>query len=494
MALYLGGDLGTSALKLIVTDERGKVLASVSEAYPLSFPKTGWSEERPEDWWKALEKGLSELGKKVPLAEIRGMAFDGQMHGLVALGRNGKVLRPAILWNDSRSVREVRYLNEKIGKKTLLRETGNIAYPGFTAPKILWMKKNEPTLFKKIAHLLLPKDYLVYRLTGIYATEVSDASGTLLFDVRHRRWSKKMMALCSVKEEFLPPVLESGERVGTVRKDIASSLALNPQAFVLAGAADNAAAALGLGVIREGQCNLSVGTSGTVFIASKTFHQDPHGAIHAFCSADGGYCLLACSLSSASCLKWLNEDILKTTDFAGEQAKIKSSDLGKNEVYFLPYLMGERSPINDPYARGVFAGLSLSTKREDLTQAVLEGVAFALRDSLRVCASLGIQVLESSLTGGGSQSPLWRKIFADVFGIPLSTASDAAGPAFGMILLSLVSDHVYPDLPTAVKSLLPTGRKILPDPKKVRLYEDRYRRFRKLYPALKPVFPSLAED
>jgi xylulokinase len=491
MSWYIGADLGTSSIKLTLMDEKGKALKTVSEEFPISFPQTGWSEQNPADWWRAFRKGVAALASPAELKNIRGLCIDGQMHGLVALDEKGQVIRPAILWNDGRTGTEVNYLNQKIGTETLIQETGNIAYAGFTAPKILWMKKNEPELFKRIRHIMLPKDYIVYQLTGLFSTDYSDAAGTLLFDVKNRRWSKKMLDLTGLTETVLPALHETKDIVGKVSPQASQETGLGVTAFVCAGAADNAGAALGVGAVSDGDCNISLGTSGTIFIDSDKFIHDPRGAIHAFNSASGTYCLLGCMLSAASSLKWLNEDILKTEDFASEQNLIKKERLGHNEVFFLPYLMGERSPINNPEARGLFIGMSLGTRREDLTQAVIEGVSFALRDSFEAAKSFGIEVKESSLTGGGSKSKLWREILASILNIKLKSVSEEYGPSYGMGLACLVADGIYPSLEAAKEALIKVSSVTEPDPELAALYEERYQKFRKIYPAVKELYSEL---
>ena len=417
--LYIGVDLGTSAVKLLLMDESGKVLNIVSKEYPISFPKPGWSEQNPCDWWEQTVAGLIELTKDFDRSAVAGISFGGQMHGLVVLDENDNVIRPAILWNDGRTQKETDYLNNVIGKEKLSELTGNIAFAGFTAPKILWLKANEPENFARIKKLMLPKDYIAYRMTGVFSTDYSDASGMLLLDVKNKCWSKEMLDICDVREEWLPGLYESSEKTGTLKADVACELGFPKDCIVAAGAGDNAAAAIGTGTVGAGKCNLSLGTSGTLFITSDEFRVDSHNALHSFDHADGGYHLMGCMLSAASCNKSLCEEILKTSDFSGEQADITDEKLGENHVYFLPYLMGERSPIYDTNARGTFTGMTMDTSRSDMVQAVLEGVAFAIRDSFEVAKSLGIEIPRSNICGGGAKSSLWRKIFANVLGIPL---------------------------------------------------------------------------
>ena len=345
--LYIGIDLGTSAVKLLLMDGEGEIKNIVSKDYPLEFPRPGWSQQNPEDWKNAVLEGIPQLLQGFDPSQVAGIGAGGQMHGLVALDRENHVIRPAILWNDGRTAKQVDYLNGVVGREKLSKLTANIAFAGFTAPKLLWMRENEPDLFARIAKIMLPKDYINYILTGVHCTDYSDASGMLLLDVEHKRWSAEMLELCGVTEAQMPRLFESYEKVGTLLPEIAGRLGLPENVAVCAGAGDNAAAAVGTGTVGEGACNISLGTSGTVFISSEKFGVDPHNALHAFAHADGHYHLMGCMLSAASCNKWLMEDIFQTCDYAGEQAAITPGKLGNNRVYFLPYLMGERSPIND---------------------------------------------------------------------------------------------------------------------------------------------------
>ena len=489
--LYIGIDLGTSALKLLLVDGKGAVLNEVTKEYPLSFPHPGWSEQNPEDWWRAVIEGVPELLAGFDAAQVAGIGAGGQMHGLVALDGNDEVIRPAILWNDGRTAKEVDYLNNEVGRDKLSRYTANIAFAGFTAPKLLWMRENEPENFARIRKIMLPKDYINYKLTGIHCTDYSDASGMLLLDVAHKRWSAEMCQICGVTEEQLPELYESWEIVGALTPDAAQALGLPTSVKVCAGAGDNAAAAIGTGAVGAGGCNISLGTSGTIFISAERFGVDPTNALHAFAHADGHYHLMGCMLSAASCNKWLMEDVFGTEDYAGEQAKITPDRLGKNRVYFLPYLMGERSPINDTNARGTFIGLTMDTSRADMLQAVLEGVAFAIRDSVEVARSLGIEIQCSKICGGGARSPLWKTILANVLNIRLDVPASEQGPGMGGAMLAMTACGAYPTVEAACKKLVRTASAVEPDPELAALYEARYRQFKRLYPALKDVFAGL---
>lgn len=484
--LYIGVDLGTSAVKLLLMNEKGEILNITSKEYPIFFPKPGWSEQNPTDWWEKSVEGIKELTKDYDKSQVAGISFGGQMHGLVILDENDEVIRPALLWNDGRTAAETDYLNEKIGKDKLSQYTANIAFTGFTAPKILWIKNNEPDNFAKIKKIMLPKDYLAYKMTGNHCTDASDASGMLLFDVKNRCWSKEMMEICSVKEEQLAKVYESYEAVGHLTPEAAEALGLSTDVVVAAGAGDNAAAAVGTGTVGDGSCNISLGTSGTIFISSKNFGVDENNALHSFAHADGKYHLMGCMLSAASCNKWWMDTIIGTNDYAKEQESI--TKLGENNVYFLPYLMGERSPHNDPDARGTFIGMTMDTTRSDMTQAVLEGVAFALRDSLEVARKLGIKIDRSKICGGGAKSPLWKKIIANVLNVKIDVIESEEGPALGGAMLAAVACKEFDSVEAAADAIVKITDTIEPDEKLVEAYNKKYNVFKQLYPQLKPIY------
>jgi len=483
---YIGVDLGTSAVKLLLMDETGKIHNIVSREYPLEFPNPGWSEQHPSHWLDNSVEGIKELIKDVDKSQIAGIGCGGQMHGLVILDENDDVIRPAILWNDGRTQKETDYLNNVIGKEKLSELTANIAFAGFTAPKILWVKENEPENFARIKKIMLPKDYLNYKLSGTFCSDYSDASGMLLLDVKNKCWSKEMMEICSVREEQLPTLFESFEVVGTVTAELATELGIPATVKVVAGAGDNAAAAVGTGTVGEGLCNISLGTSGTIFIASKKFGVDEHNALHSFDHADGYFHLMGCMLSAASCNKWWMDDILKTKDYAGEQVGIDT--LGENNVFYLPYLMGERSPLNDVSARAAFIGMSMDTTREEMTQAVLEGVVFGLRDSLEVARRQGIQIERSKITGGGAKSPLWKRMIANIMNITVEVIESEEGPGYGGAILAAVGCGAFASVEEAAAKLVKVVETIEPEADLVAKYEDRYQKFSKFYPALKGLF------
>ena len=485
---YIGVDLGTSALKLVMMNSKGELVKSVSKEYPLYFPNSGWSEQKPEDWFIAVKEGLKEIAAGLD-DKIGGISFGGQMHGLVILDKDDNVLRPAILWNDGRSTEETDYLNNVIGKEKLSELTANIAFAGFTAPKILWVKNNEPEIFAKISKIMLPKDYISYMLGGSFATDYSDASGMLLLDVKNKKWSSEMIELCGISENMLPKLFESFEVVGNIKPELAKELGLNEDIKIIAGAGDNAAAAIGTGTVGEGACNISLGTSGTIFISSQNFGVDKYNALHSFAHSDGKYHLMGCMLSAASCNKWWMEDILKTKDFSKEQENI--DNLGENKVFFLPYLMGERSPHNDPAARGTFIGMSMDARREDMTLAILEGVTFGLRDSLEVARSLGIEIKKTMICGGGAKSALWKKLVANIMNVEVEVPVSEEGPGFGAAILAAVGCKEYESVEAATKSIIKIKERIQPEPELVAKYEERYQKFRKIYPALKGIFKEI---
>ncbi len=487
--LYAGIDLGTSSVKLLLMDEKGDIKKIVTREYDCQFPHPGWSEQDPYVWYEESVKGLKELVADCDKSQVAGISFGGQMHGLVILDKEDRVIRPAILWNDSRTTEENDYLNNTIGKETLSKYTANISFTGFTASKILWVRNKEPENFARIKKIMLPKDYLAYRLTGVNCTDYSDASGMLLLDVANKRWSKEMCEICHITENMLPTLYESYEKVGTLLPEVAKELGLSESVIVAAGAGDNAAAAVATGTVGEGNCNISLGTSGTVFISSSKFGVDDNNALHSFDAADGGFHLMGCMLSAASCNKWWMDEIVGTKDYAAEQKEI--TKLGENHVYFLPYLMGERSPYNDPYARGTFIGMTMDTTRADMTQAVLEGVAFALRDSIEVARSLGIRIDASKICGGGAKSPLWKTIIANVLNIRLDILKTEEGPSMGGAMLAAVANGEYASVEEAAGAIVEVVDHVEPTPELAAKYEARYQQFKQVYPTVKALFPKL---
>lgn len=484
--LYIGVDLGTSAVKLLLMNKDGAIKKIVSKEYPLYFPNDGWSEQNPVDWFNQTIEGLKELLADSDKSLVKGISFGGQMHGLVTLDENDNVIRPAILWNDGRSEKETQYLNTKIGKDKLSEYTANIAFAGFTAPKILWMAENEPEKFSKISKIMLPKDYIAYMLSGSFCTDVSDASGMLLMDVKNRRWSKEMLDICGINENMLPKLCESYEVIGTLKGEIAKKLGVGSDVKVIVGAGDNAAAAIGTGTVKDGECNISLGTSGTIFISSDNFCVDEFNALHSFAHANGKYHLMGCMLSAASCNQWWCADILGSKDFAVEQEDITA--LGENKVFYLPYLMGERSPHNNPAARAMFIGMSMDTSRTDMTQAVLEGVAFALRDSFEVARKLGLNIKRSKICGGGAKSKLWKTIIANVLNIEIEEIENEQGPALGGAILAAVGCGEFKNVEEAAEKIVKVKGTVIPQPELVAKYEECYQKFKNIYPTVKELF------
>ncbi len=489
--LYLGVDLGTSSIKLVVMDEKGVIKGTAGAEYGLSFPHPGWSEQSPLDWVSGMEEALKKLSEKINLKDVAGISFGGQMHGLVILDENDNVIRPAILWNDGRTTKECDYLNKTIGRDKISAYTGNMALTGFTAPKILWVKENEPENFKKIKKIMLPKDYLAYVLSGVFCTDVSDASGMLLLDVKNRKWSKEMLDICGITENMLAKVFESYEVVGTIKPEIADKYGFNKDVKIIAGAGDNAAGAIGTGTTLDGMCIVSLGTSGTVFISCDDYAVDENNALHMFGHATGKYHLMGCMLSAASSNKWWMDEIIGTKDYSEEQKAITA--LGDNHVYYLPYLMGERTPHNNPNARGSFIGMTMDTTRADMTQAVLEGVTFALRDSLEIARSLGVKIDTIRATGGGAKSPLWRRLLANIMNVNVEIMNSEEGPGYGGAILAAVGCGEYKDVATAAGEIVKVKETLAPEKDLVEKYEKRYQVWKQLYPALKNVFDDVAK-
>lgn len=476
MNYYIGLDIGTSSVKAMLINEN-EIINTASREYPLYFPKPNYSEQNPQDWYRESISAIQELTADIDKSCVRAISFSGQMHGLVLLDEQDAIIRPAILWNDGRSEKEVAFLNNEIGKKFLLEHTGNIAFAGFTAPKLLWVYHNEPENFSRIRKIMLPKDYVAYMLSGVFATDTSDAAGTLYFDTKNRCWSKPMLDLLSIEESKLPKVFESVAVIGCLRENIADKLGLNTDVKIVIGAGDNAASAIGTGTVNDGDCNISLGTSGTVFVCTDRFNCDKENAIHSFCSANGKYHYLACTLTAASSQKWWIEDILKSDYDYEKQAE---RYFGKSDILFLPYLMGERSPVNDTDVRGMFANLSMNTKREEMTLAVLEGVSFSLRQNMDIIKSLGVDIQKSKICGGGAKSKLWCRLLATILDIELEIPALEHGGVLGACLLAAkgtgndISENFY-----GVKE------KIKPDKSLTEFYNRKYQRYLKLYPMMK---------
>lgn len=482
MNYYIGVDLGTSSLKSILLDTNGKILKQCSQEYDVYYPQNGWTEQNPSDWIVALEASITKVSQGYE-KNIKGISFGGQMHGLVILDKDDKVIRPCILWNDGRTEKQTEYLNNQVGKAKLSALTGNIAFAGFTAPKLLWLYDNEPQNFSKISKVMLPKDYLAYYLCGAHCTDYSDASGTLLLDVQNKRWSDEMLQICRLKKEQMPTLYESYQAVGTLKPQLAAKLGLSEVVRIVIGAGDNAAAAIGTNTVLNGSCNISIGTSGTVFISQDAFSVDDNNALHSFAHANGKWHLMGCILSAASCRKWWLEDVLKSDDYVEDESLIANADTQR--VMFLPYLSGERSPHNDVNVRGAFVGLSASTTRAQMSKAIMEGVAFAIRDCLQVAKLNGISPVSANLCGGGAKSETWRQIFADVLNLPINILETEQGPSFGAGILAMVGSGEYQTVEQATSKIVSVRKTIIPISANVDVYEEKYKKYVKLYPLLK---------
>ena len=473
MTQLVGLDVGTTGVKALALSPEGDVLARVEESYELSTPHPGWAEQDPEDWWRAAERALAALGGQ-PAA----IGLSGQMHGLVALDDRDRVLRPAILWNDQRTEAECVEIEERVGLARLIQLTGNRALTGFTAPKLLWLRRHEPTTYAQVAHVLLPKDYVRLRLTGEHAIDVADASGTLLFDVARRRWSQEMLEALQLDPAWLPRALESPEVSGETVAGIP----------VAAGAGDQAAAALGVGVDRPGPVSVVLGTSGVVFAALPAFAADPQARVHAFCDAvPGGWHAMGVMLSAGGSLRWLRDVLGPRGGYDELTAAAEEWPAGTEGLTFLPYLSGERTPHADPHARAAYAGLTLRHHRGALVRAVLEGVAYGLRDSLELLRELGVDPRDGRVSGGGARSDLWLRILASVLRLPIRRTAADEGSAFGAALLGGVAAGVFRDVHEAVATCVRLLEPVDPDPQWVDAYEHGYRRFQLLYPALRPL-------
>ena len=477
--VVIGIDIGTSAVKVIAVDQAGHVLETISEEYPIYMEANGHSEQDPADWWDKTAQALKSLATAY---EVAALGFSGQMHGLVALDENDNVLHRAILWNDSRTTAECDALNSH--KDVLLQNTANVALTGFTAPKILWLKNNKPEIFAKIKKIMLPKDYIAYKLTGVFATDYSDASGMLLMDVKNKCWSVTMLDMIGITEAQLPKLYNAYDVIGNVSAQAAAETGLSTTTQVIIGGGDQAVGAVGAGVVADGMSSISLGTSGVIFVASDNFAVDTNpSAVHSFCHASGKYHFMGVTLSAAGSNKWWMEDILNTTDYTQEQAGYT----GPGSIYFLPYLTGERTPINDPAAQGAFVGMAATTTRRQMTQAVLEGVGYSLKDVLESIKAMGASVKNARIIGGGANSPLWCQIIADMLGITIHKIQASEGPAFGAAILAMVGAGLYPSVEDACSKLIATTEAYEPNMTNHEKYSQGYQTYKKIYLALKEV-------
>lgn len=506
MTYLMGIDVGTTGIKALLIDEKGAIVSRSFEEYPLYTPFPGWSEQMPEDWWRATREALKDLtsSSDIKPSEVTALGLTGQMHGSVFLGKDHDVLRPAILWNDQRTGTECEIITKTVGKERLIEITGNPALAGFTAPKILWVKRNQPEIYERTRKVLLPKDYVRLKLTGDFATDVADASGTLLLEVKRREWSDRLLDALDIDRDFLPEVFESPEVTGELTSEAATSTGLKKGTPVVAGAGDQAAGAVGTGIVREGLVSTNIGTSGVVFTPFDVFRADPQGRLHAFCHAvPGKWHLMGVMLSAGGSFRWFRDNLGDLEASLARLTDVDPYDLltseaarappGSEGLIFLPYLIGERTPYPDPNARGVFFGLTLRHSKNHMVRSVMEGVTYGLRDSLEIMRELGLRAEQVRVAGGGGRSVLWRQILADTFGADIVTTNVEEGTSFGAALLAGVGSGVYESVERACDQTIRITSKISPDEKRIRLYDGYYKIYRALYKVLKPSFDEIAE-
>lgn len=496
MQYMLGLDIGTSAVKALLMDQKGQIVAENSEDYPLATPQSGWAEQNPEDWWQASQKVIKDLisENKIDNSKIEAISFSGQMHSSVFLDKNMEVIRPAILWSDTRTSAECEEIYERVGGiKELARLVSNPALEGFTAPKILWLRNNEPDNFKKLEKVLLPKDYIRYKLSGELGMDLSDAAGTLLCDVKAEDWSAEMMEKLELKQSILPPVLKSIDIVGSVTAEAAEKTGLSPATKVVGGGADNACGAVGSGIIKAGRVMASLGSSGVVVAQTDQAVADPEGRIHLFNHAvPNSYYMMGVMLSAGMSFKWMKEEMFNDDlDFEQLNKEAAAVEAGSEDLIFLPYLYGERTPHADADARGVFFGISGKHKRGHFIRSVMEGVSFGLRDSLELIKARGVEIDEIRLIGGGAKSELWQQITADIFGETISLINVEQGPAFGAAIIAGVGAGVFSDFESIVEDLVDVVKTVEPIAENVEKYNHNYEIYQNLYGDLKDRFKDL---
>lgn len=506
MAYLLGIDIGTSGTKALVCDEQGVVLATAVAEHPIETPRPGWSQQDPRDWWKSTVRSTRTVLKKAGIhgREVSGIGLSGQMHGSVFLGDGPQPLRPALLWNDQRTVKQCAEITEKAGgREALIELVANPALTGFTAPKILWVRENEPKIYARTRHILLPKDYIRYRMTGEYATEVSDASGMLLLDVVHRTWSRKLLQLLEIDESLLPRLYESPQVTGVLHRQAAGELGLAEGTPVVGGAGDQAAGAVGNGIVTGGIVSATLGTSGVVFAHSDQPSRDPMGRVHTMCHAvPDKWCIFGCMLSAGGSFQWFRNQLAQQEIQAAKKRKVDPYTLlieqaakapaGAEGVFFLPYLTGERCPHPDPNARGGWIGLTVRTGRREMIRSLLEGVTFGMCDALRIIQGMGVSVSQVRVSGGGARSTFWRQLQADIYNRPVVQTNAGEGPAYGVALLAGVGTGVWKSVEQACRACIKPTEKVMPDKKTVRLYERYYQVYQKLYFDLKDRFGEIA--
>lgn len=483
--MYIGVDLGTSGVKVILMDEKGNLIKKTTKDYPLLIPKSGWTEQNPEDWYKQSINALKEIIKGHE-KQIKAISFSGQMHGMVVLDENDKVIRPAILWNDQRTQKEVDDLNNKLGIEKLLNETGNIALTGLTAPKVLWLKNNEFENFEKVSKIMLPKDYLAYMLSGEFATDVSDVSGTIYYDIKNNCYSKFMLEYLSIKESQLPKVYESSTIIGLLKENIAKELKLNNNVKIIIGGGDQAVGAVGVGTVEPGKCSISLGTSGVVYVATDSLLVDRQSYLQSYRDATGNYHMMGVMLNAAGALKWWTEGVFAEYNYDDLFAKLNQTPID-DSLYFLPYLNGERTPINDSNAKGVFFGLTSVHKKEHLDRAVVEGISYALKESFDLIQNLGKPITDIRITGGGAKSKIWAQMIADLFNVNVETISIEEGPAFGAAIIALAGEKGL-KVSEVAKQLIKPKEIFKPNKENSLVYQKKYLFYKKMYPTFKNLY------
>ena len=491
MSVILGLDVGTTGARAVAIDESGRVIAEASSKYSLHTPRPGWSEQDPEDWWKGVRLAIGEVAHQID-DEVAGIGLTGQMHGSVFLDSSEEVVRPALLWNDQRTEDQCRKITEAVGEERLIQITGNPALTGFQAPKVLWLRDEEPESYENISHVLLPKDYVRLRLTGEHATDASDAAGTLFLDVDNRDWSGEILDTLEVPREWLPRVYEGPESTGTLKNSVAEELGIPAGTPVAAGGGDNAAAAVGVGVVQEGIVSSSIGTSGVLFAHAEEFTPDPSGRLHAFCHAvPGKYHLMGVTLSAGGSLGWWHDTLDGYFDYDQLSELAAEAPPGAEGLLFLPYLSGERTPHLDSAARGTFFGLTNRHDKSHLTRALMEGVVFSLRDSLEIMRELGVKVEQVRATGGGARGALWRRLQADIYGVPIHRTITDEGPAYGAALLGGVAAGRFANVEEASSQVELREEVTEPEKENVDFYEECFEAYRSLYPATKDAMRRL---
>ncbi|MCL1944809.1 MAG: xylulokinase [Firmicutes bacterium] len=483
--MYLGVDLGTSSLKVLLCDNQGLVLDTAKKEYESSFPNIGYSEQNPQEWLNAFVDTLKELSTRNDISQIKAISFCGHMHGLVMLDSQDNVIRPCLMWNDTRSIVETDFINNYFGEK-LLDMVGNIAFAGFTAPKLLWIKNNEPENFKKIAKIMLPKDYLLYASTGIFASDVSDNSGTLYFDVQNKSWQQDMLSLLGINQGQLPKIFESYQVVGNVCSKFAKISGLSINTKIVAGGGDQAVGAIGTGTVGDGNINISLGTSGVVFASCNNYaHSDVKG-LHSFAHSDGKYHFMGCTLGCAASVDFWLQNVLNIKDYNTQFEACKNIE--PTQIVYLPYISGERSPINNPIAKGTIHGLQISHTRHDITRAVVEGVCFSLKDCLVEMQRLGINAKQSTAIGGLTQNPWILQILSTILNLEIRTLQASQGGAFGAVILAMVGDELYNSVKEACKELVKLNDAIVPDTTQVEFYNAKFAKYKELYKNIKMTY------